>query len=332
MEAEAAPGGEAAPAVPEIMAIELGERAGGRAQARGEDVHDAATDDREGREVGRAASQGSNGAGGGGHDRFLRQATAIGKEACDEIERVRAEVLRQRGYASGGQWAQLHASREAGGLDHRHAFQHATAVLVDEIERVMSGPVGAPARVAVEAHMRATCLRMGWDGYGDVQEWHPTHLERILDEDMIGEAWLMYKLRAGIRTRRGGGGERVPREEGPRLWEASGYDEWKPEERGPCRIRIGAARTGGAAVRATKAGGGCEFTARMRRLAAAGMRTWADVTHREGRWLTWKEASEMYATLKDADRIAYEAVVGELNEERWEKARANWWVEVRTQR
>ena len=32
---------------------------------------------------------------------FYGRATAIGWEACEEIERVRAEVLRQRGFASG---------------------------------------------------------------------------------------------------------------------------------------------------------------------------------------------------------------------------------------
>ena len=58
---------------------------------------------------------------------------AIGWEACEEIERVRAEVLQQRGYVSSREHLQIYARREAGGMDHRHAYQHATAVLVDEI-------------------------------------------------------------------------------------------------------------------------------------------------------------------------------------------------------
>ena len=59
---------------------------------------------------------------------FYGRATSIGWEACEEIERVRAEVLKQRGFASGDTRLQLHSSREAGGLDHRHAYQHAAAV------------------------------------------------------------------------------------------------------------------------------------------------------------------------------------------------------------
>ena len=46
---------------------------------------------------------------------FYGRATAIGWEACEEIESVRAEVLRQRGYASGHNKLQIHASRDAGG-------------------------------------------------------------------------------------------------------------------------------------------------------------------------------------------------------------------------
>ena len=41
-------------------------------------------------------------------------------------------VLRQRGFASGEVKLQVHVPRDAGGLDHRHAYQHATAVLVDK--------------------------------------------------------------------------------------------------------------------------------------------------------------------------------------------------------
>ena len=40
---------------------------------------------------------------------FYGRGTAIGWEACKEIERVRAEVLRQRGYTSAEQPLQVHA-------------------------------------------------------------------------------------------------------------------------------------------------------------------------------------------------------------------------------
>jgi hypothetical protein len=95
---------------------------------------------------------------------FYGRATAIGWDACEEIERVRAEVLRQRGFSSGRDSAQIHADRRAGGLDHRHAYQHASAVLIDEIESTMDGASNTPSHIAVTAHMRATCIRLegGW--------------------------------------------------------------------------------------------------------------------------------------------------------------------------
>ena len=116
---------------------------------------------------------------------FYGRATVIGWEACEEIEQVRYEVLKQRGFASGETHLQIHSDRNAGGLDHRHAYQHATAVLVDELERAMGALQTTPANVAITAHIKATCTRLGWLGYDDVRAWWPTHLQDVLDENMI---------------------------------------------------------------------------------------------------------------------------------------------------
>ena len=96
----------------------------------------APTADRKSGRNGRAADADSDGIGTIG---FYGRSTAIGWETCEEIERVRTEVLRRLGFAGGESRAQIYASREAGGLDHRHAYQHATAVLLDEIEKVSRG-------------------------------------------------------------------------------------------------------------------------------------------------------------------------------------------------
>ena len=261
---------------------------------------------------------------------FYGRSTAIGWEACEEIERVRAEVLRQRGFASGEVKVQMHASRAAGGLDHRHVYQHAAAVLVDEIERALAAPVNAPAHVAVEAHLRATCVRLGWDGYGDMREWWPAHLEHTLSEDMIGEAWLLARLRTGIREE----GTRVsgrPWEEGPPIWEEDGRREWRASETGPCRVRVGLARAGGVAARVQVAGGGCEYTMRSRRVAAAGIRAWADITHSSGRWMTWAELQRKHGSLRESDRVEYESILGELEGARWDGVRGRWWEVVATE-
>ena len=101
---------------------------------------------------------------------FYGRATAIGKAACDEIEKVRMEVLRQRGLAAGDDALQVYASRDAGGMDHRHAYQVAAAALVDEVGKALDAPEGTPAREAVEAHVRAVCIRWGWTGRESMRE------------------------------------------------------------------------------------------------------------------------------------------------------------------
>ena len=60
----------------------------------------------------------------------------------------------------------------------------------------MAGTEDTPARVAVEAHLRATCIRWGWSGYGDFREWWPTHLEHLLSET---EASTLNRYRKGTK-------------------------------------------------------------------------------------------------------------------------------------
>ena len=56
----------------------------------------------------------------------------------------------------------------------------------------------------------------------------------------------------------------------------------------------------------------CAMTARSVRLCAAGMHTWADITHESGRWLRWAEAMARFETLREGDREGYEALMREL--------------------
>ena len=89
---------------------------------------------------------------------------------------------------------------------------------------------------------------------------------------------------------------------------------------------------GRVAVRATAADM-CVYTKRSRRLAARGMLTWGDITHKEGRWLTWAEAAEVYvkdgSTSAAADVTAYEKLIEEITSDRWSDAREKWWAIVR---
>ena len=77
----------------------------------------------------------------------------------------------------------------------------------------------------------------------------------------------------------------------------------------------------------------CTFTQRSRRLAAHGIREWADVTHESGRWLRWDEVKARYIPYgTESDAKAYAEVTEELDKGRWEGIRDKWREVVRTGR
>ena len=266
------------------------------------------------------------------------RSTPLGLETCDRIERTRAEVLAKRGIAAGTPRIQMHASVAAGGLQQRHAYQLATAALVDEVERVMTLPEDTPSRIAVSAHLRAECMRLGWLERGDVREWYPTHLENVLNEEMITEAWLMAKLRARMSTRVVGGsakrGQRYGIDEseddrercGPPIWEEDERTAWQATRAGPCSVRVGLAPSGSGkvAVQAVPERSACAVTQRMRRLLAAGVREWADITSDEGEWRTWGEMMDTFDNLTDADAKSYKMLLQELGAGKWEGVVRQW--------
>ena len=47
-------------------------------------------------------------------------------------------------------------------------------------------------------------MRMGWGGEGHMLEWHPKWAESQLDEERIVQAWLLGRLRTGVRITSGG--------------------------------------------------------------------------------------------------------------------------------
>ena len=74
----------------------------------------------------------------------------------------------------------------------------------------------------------------------------------------------------------------------------------------------------------------CTAVTNTKRITAAGIRTWADVTTQNGEWLTWAQAKARYQTLKEGDRRAYMAIINELHEERWVDVRKRWEAQTHT--
>ena len=116
---------------------------------------------------------------------------------CQQIEGVRAEVLARRGLCAETPRAAIYLSGEAGGLGHMHAYQHASAAYIDQFHRALSGGLGEPVRVTVSERVESTCRRLGCDQAP--LTWHPREIMGGLDEDNMVEAWLLMRLRAGLR-------------------------------------------------------------------------------------------------------------------------------------
>jgi hypothetical protein len=268
---------------------------------------------------------------------FYARATAIDFETCEEVEKVRAEVLRDRGLTA-GQRVQIHATTQAGGLGHSHLYQSAAASLADQIDKIMQDDPGTPASIATRAHIRNTYMRLGWTERQDMMEWHPQHLEHILNEEMIIEAWLLARLRAGVRIRRirkeGEAEARRPDgvKRGPPIWDKEEGEDWQATGQGPCRTRVGVGKGGGVVVRIATHGrneGRCEFTHRSRRLAAGGIREWRDITSKEGRWRTPQEIQGQFGVRTGVELEAYRQLIAELDEPRWEHAKEKWFELVK---
>ena len=65
-------------------------------------------------------------------------------------------------------------------------------------------------------------------------------------------------------------------------------------------------------------------------ITASGIREWADITHKDGAWLSWQEIKSKYMPYgTDADEQEYRAVIDDLNGGRWEGVRRAWIAAVR---
>jgi len=164
---------------------------------------------------------------------------------------------------------------------------------------------GEPARAAVADAIASTCRRLGCRGIHPL-EWRPTHLCNKendggeLRDDLLIESYLAGMVRCNWRGKLTAGGRArtgpldtehwgLTRSEkfqaGPRVWEEQ-LDVWDTEGRR------------------------CVFS---RRLAAAGIATWSDITDSTtGEWLTTAQASAISGLEGGADRAEYVRLTTEL--------------------
>ena len=94
-----------------------------------------------------------------------------------------------------------------GGWGFERAYTVASAALIDEINRALSGKDGEPSRHILEALIAWTAHGLGFEPSVEEPtplEWWPMHLKDSLDEELIGQAWFKYRLETGLRARHSG--------------------------------------------------------------------------------------------------------------------------------
>ena len=188
---------------------------------------------------------------------------------CEQIEVDRRKAYSRLGHRHRlAARVQVYAEGAHGGYGVIHLYAHAGAAVFDQVDLALSGELGEPDRLYVEAQIAMTGVRLGYVPSREAPtplDWHPTHLDGHLRDEYYIEAWLQHKLRAGIRSR-----SWPQREDGwpldRRLWKA-------PED-----------------------GGGCVVWERpgvvfSRGLVGLGLVRWVDMYHAKG-WASWEVISD----------------------------------------
>ena len=234
---------------------------------------------------------------------YYGRATPLGRALGERLDVEMRKQLTGCGHRSGsGHVLQVIAPEKAGGMGIEPAVCTAAAALCDEVARGLAGRDGEPARLALESLIALTCHRLGYEpseACPTPLEWFPTHLVAHLSEELIVEAWLLYRLRTGIGARHSGATSQgalareawvvsSERATSPLLWEQLG----------------------------------CTFS---KRLCALGIVRLADVYGGRvddgevggGRWLTWDEVRDIYGgggvAFTPADAREYERLLRELD-------------------
>ena len=136
--------------------------------------------------------------------------------------------------AKGGDWHEEEAVRM---LRQHFGRQESRRVGADPEAACLNAGEHKPEWVGMRAHIKAEYVKLGWTGRGELMEWHPQWLEKTLSEESVVQAWLLGRLRLGIRmrvTRAGGARRRETGGEGAdERAEAEDAEEDEGDGRGP---------------------------------------------------------------------------------------------------
>ena len=75
--------------------------------------------------------------------------------------------------------------------------------LVAQVDRALQATEGSPTRAAVSSMVAQLYWKLGWRPTTSAPrylDWHPRHVLPTLGEESLLEAWLKYRLEAGVAT------------------------------------------------------------------------------------------------------------------------------------
>jgi len=239
-----------------------------------------------------------------GHVGYVGRNTPLTWEASEQIEQTRLRALMRRKLCPGK--PKLQAYTDKGGLNHEHTYAAAAAAYVDQIDRILCGGEGEPARNLLEASIARTAWRLGCRQESPIT-WLPTYMEDELDDNIVVEAWLKIKIRADLRA------HIVPRYHSPLLRRA----EWTPSTEAYITNGPGLWESAKEGPWATV--DPIPYTSAAKRLTALGITCWNDITHDvTGDWLTTSQLQERYGpSVTPADNAAYDWLRACLDELDW---------------
>ena len=192
------------------------------------------------------------------------RSTPLTMEDCITIEAEKVRVFQAQHYMIAEPRSIMYDTYHAGGINEQHAYATAAAAIIDQVDRALYEPRESATYRIAHAALKETVLRLGGRPR-QYLEWHPAHLEGVLREDNIMEAYLLARIRAKRYVIHTGGAKHA---DGAMEWEGMerGTHIWEPgyiwEEDGTKHVLAPA-----------------PFA---RDLAALGVAYWEDITHHDG--------------------------------------------------
>ena len=139
---------------------------------------------------------------------YYGRATPMGDAACDRLDKAVLALLAAAGHRGAADDVLLvYTECEAGGWGFEPAGAIAGAAYLDECKRILNGPDTDGARLMLTGVLATTAVSLGFEASAACRtplDWRPVHLLHELDDALLGHAYYLLLLRAGLQGRHSG--------------------------------------------------------------------------------------------------------------------------------